>query len=178
MGENIISQFVLLGFSGLLLWAALTDIQSLTIPNKISGAVAALWVSHGAVLLLSGVPVGTVLSGPGAGLLALIGGAVLFQLRLVGGGDVKLLAASAMWAGPSRLLPLIMTVLLAGGVLALVMLAARSGQVFFGKVVTSGPVGPSGSGDHPFKTMMGTKIPFGVAIAAGGLMVAFRLAGL
>lgn len=163
-----IGHMALLGFVALVVWAAISDARNLTIPNRISGAVAALWLAHGAVLLLAGVPVMTVAGGPAAGLVTLIGGAVLFRLRLVGGGDVKLLAAVAMWAGLHLLLPLIVAVLLAGGVLALVMLAARGARMIIASHTNMGT-------GAAFRTVLETKTPFGVAIAAGGLLIAYRL---
>jgi Type IV leader peptidase family len=43
----------------------------------------------------------------GAGTLVFVAGAVLFRFRLMGGGDVKLFAATALWAGLPMLLPLV-----------------------------------------------------------------------
>ena len=50
---------------------------------------------------------------------------LLFQLRLVGGGDAKLLAAAALWVGYEQLIPFLVYVTIFGGVLALVLLAYR-----------------------------------------------------
>jgi prepilin peptidase CpaA len=66
---------------------------------------------------------------------------------MLGGGDVKLLAASALWTGSAALLPFLTATALAGGLLAAVFLVfARRG----GRRVA---------------------LPYGVAIAAGGLLV-------
>jgi prepilin peptidase CpaA len=46
--------------------------------------------------------------------------AVLFAIRAMGGGDVKLLTALALWIEPSLFLTLILTMALLGGVLTVV----------------------------------------------------------
>ena len=85
-----------------------------------------------------------------AALLAV--GTFLFGARLLGGGDVKLLAASGLWfdfAGAGRMLLL---VALAGGMLAILLLSLR-------------PVVRGGGGWAVLQPRGG--IPYGIAIAAG-----------
>jgi len=48
-----------------------------------------------------------------------------YALRLMGGGDVKLLSALAMWIGPGQILPYLTAVALLGGLLAVFVLIAR-----------------------------------------------------
>ena len=45
----------------------------------------------------------------------------LFALRMMGGGDVKLLTALALWIEPSAFLQLLVIMALAGGALTIVM---------------------------------------------------------
>ena len=83
------------GLSTLLLLAAITDLRERRIPNWLTGGVAALYPVY---LMLSPSPV----AWPGALALALLVGVlglVLFARALIGGGDVKLIAAVSLWAG-------------------------------------------------------------------------------
>jgi prepilin peptidase CpaA len=95
------------------------------------------------------------------GLAVLIANLVLFQLRLVGGGDAKLLAAAALWVGYEQLIPFIVYVTIFGGVLALVLLAYRRA--------------PAGALPLPNWASRlhnrGEGMPYGVAITAGALIV-------
>jgi prepilin peptidase CpaA len=93
---------------------------------------------------------------------ALAVGLGLFAARAMGGGDVKLIAAIALWAGPALVLPFLFVVALAGGALSLVMLsAARLRPVLVREAVP-----------QPLSAL---RVPYGVAVAAGGLFVASRL---
>jgi prepilin peptidase CpaA len=100
-------------------WAAVTDLHRRRVPNAVTGFV-----------LLSGLVV-TALDGgalaPLSGLAAL--GLVVIALwrpwRLggIGGGDVKLAAATAVWVGLAELHWFALATALAGGVVALVCFA-------------------------------------------------------
>lgn len=146
----------LTAFAGLVIYAALSDISRLIIPNWISIALAAIFP---AAALFAGATF------VGAGLHILFGfgvlavGFVLFQMNIIGGGDAKLLAAVAIWTGASAFLPFIFWTALAGGVMALLLLTARQ-------------LMPAGSYpafvDHLLKKQNG--IPYGVAIMVGALM--------
>src|SRR5262249_27541905 len=52
-------------------------------------------------------------------------GFLLFSMRLAGGGDVKLFAAVALWAGSHWLAEYVVVTALAGGLFALAMLVHR-----------------------------------------------------
>jgi prepilin peptidase CpaA len=65
------------------------------------------------------------LSAGAAGLLILIVGTLPFSLGVLGGGDVKLLAACACVFGLSQLLPLVVYTALIGGAVALCVMAYR-----------------------------------------------------
>ncbi|WP_366554397.1 A24 family peptidase [Aquibaculum sediminis] len=83
-------------------------------------------------------------------------GLLAFRYGILGGADVKLLSAAALWLQPAQLLVFLQVTALAGGVLALVylLLARLRGE-------SAGSV----------------KLPYAVAIAAGGLAVTPSLAG-
>lgn len=98
--------------------ASLHDIAARTIPNALSLAIAALGL---AAHLLAGDAPPALLAALGVFLL----GILAWRCGVMGGGDVKLLAACTLLAGPATAPDLLLAVALAGGVLALVYLGLR-----------------------------------------------------
>src|SRR5688500_13002064 len=98
-----------------LLVAAFTDFRHRTISNWLSGAVAIaaplFWWADGLSL---GPDVAWQL-GVAAVTFAVLAG--LFALRAMGGGDVKLLTALALWIEPLAFVKLLIVMAIAGGVL-------------------------------------------------------------
>lgn len=161
--SSTIALVCLLGFCCLMLGAALNDVRSLTIPNRISIAIALLYP---AFVLSSGLPIdwlGGLLTGGGV----LLVGFVLFALGGLGGGDAKLLAAGSLWAGPQLVLPYLFLVALAGGVMALAMWLHHR----LAKAVIPSMVLVTRSDEGFAKKPM----PYAVAIATGALYVAFTI---
>lgn len=144
-------------FAVLLVWAAVEDIQRLTISNWVSLGIVGLYPIH---VLTSPVGVDWPLSVAIAfGTFAV--GFILFALKMVGGGDVKLLSATSLWSAPALFPSFIMFTAIAGGVVGLVILLRRRRLA---------PAAANG--------VVGTEpavMPYGVAIAAGGLMLALTL---
>ena len=105
---------------GLLLLAAAIDVRTRRIPNWLTAATAA----GGIALALAGC--GAV--GPGFSLLGVMVGllllAVPFGLRLMGGGDVKLLAAVGAWLGPWGILVAFLAATVAAMAFAITQCAA------------------------------------------------------
>ncbi len=95
----------------------------------------------------------------GAGLLA--GGFVLFSFRCIGGGDAKLLAAAGLWFGLEGLASFLTMTVVAGGVLALVLLAWS---------LVSIDAELRGSGLSRRIGWLKPSVPYGYAIAAGALL--------
>lgn len=133
--------------SALLVIAAITDIKSRVISNRLNIAVAALaplfWIA-------TGLP-----PWPGMALqLALaavvfISFALLFALGMMGGGDVKLLAALALWLPLQPMMSLLLIMSILGGIVtAITLLHHKLGQ----------------RAGRP-------EIPYGVAISLAGLWV-------
>ncbi len=93
-------------------------------------------------------------------------GIVLFSLRLLGGGDVKLMTVAALWLGWDRLLEFVVWVAIYGGVLSIALLLLRSQwlQMLYAHL-----------GRPPRVLRPQADIPYGIAIAAGGLMMADKL---
>ena len=163
------SAALLAGFTGLLLVAAVKDVRTMTIPNGISLAMAALYPLHVAV---SGADwIGGVMAG--GSVLAI--GMLLFSLRLLGGGDVKLLAATSLWAGTALVLPALFVTATAGGLLCLVIWVRSGGPLRILRRL-SGDAG-RWSGRNPSLIVSGPAesaavVPYAVAILAGGAFVA------
>ena len=117
----LLSYLCLAGVLTLLGLAALKDVWERRIPNRLTGALAALYPVY---VLVSPTPVVWL---PALGLAAavFVVGFGLFARELIGGGDVKLLAALSLWAGPEQFVWFILVTSVAGGALSLIALWYR-----------------------------------------------------
>jgi prepilin peptidase CpaA len=146
--EYGISEFVLAGILVLLLLrAAITDWRARDIANGLNLTIALLaplywWASGIAVWPDVGIQIAIA-----AAVFAV--GALFFYLGAMGGGDVKLLGALALWLPGLTMLRLILIMSLAGGALTLAFLAHHK--------KTKAPGKP--------------EIPYGLAISFAGLWV-------
>lgn len=151
---------LIMGAAALLVAAAVNDVLHYRIPNKISAAMLVFfplfvftaphsidWKQHLMVFLL-----------------ILVAGFVMFMGHLAGAGDIKLLSVTGLWAGPHQVAVLLVGTAIAGGVVALGMAgltllrnrsAARRHQ--------------------PAVAVAKVPIPYGLAIAVGGLNILYRL---
>ena len=161
----LISTLLLLAFPAGLIAAAITDATSYIIPNRLCAALA---LAFAPAALAAGLPLNSFAVCAGLGVAALAVGIGLFALRLLGGGDAKLMAACVLWLGPAAMPPFLMWTAVAGGGLALLLLFARR----LPAPVTA--VGPPWVGRL---LQPGGDVPYGVAIAVGAL-VAFPLSPL
>jgi prepilin peptidase CpaA len=151
----------LAGFAGLMTVAACEDLRRLTIPNPVVVALCALWPVH-----LALVPGGTLAGSLGAAACAAVifaAGALLFSRGLVGGGDVKLLAAATLWAGPEVTPALVALTALLGGALALLRLSAITLRTVLASTTPAPASIPLAARAAP--------VPYGVAIASAALVV-------
>ena len=147
MFNGAFTQILLIGLAAILIVAAAIDVRTFTISNRLNLTVALLapvyWLSI-ALPIWPGVGIQVA---AGAGVFALLAGA--FYAGMMGGGDVKLAAALALWFSPSSTLKFLVLMSLAGGVLTLGVMAL-----------------------HRVKQREGRpEIPYGVAIAFGGLVI-------
>ncbi len=147
---------------------AVTDVRSHRIPN---------WLTYsGLSVALAVRGIGQGWRGLGVGLAGLlVGGGIFFLLFLVrgmGAGDVKLMAAVCAWVGFHNTLTVLIATAIAGGVLAIVYM------VFFKRVIGTFKNLwtllsfhlSSGIRPHPelnLQTSQGIRLPYGVAIALG-----------
>ena len=129
----------------MLVWAAVIDVRTFTISNMLNLTIALLaplfWWATGVDLW----PDAAIRVGVAVGVFLLF--AIAFQLGAMGGGDVKLAAALALWFAPGDTLWLIVLMSLAGGVLTLLVLVLHRAARKEGR----------------------PEVPYGVAIAFGGL---------
>ena len=147
-------QWIVWVLIALLAAATVQDTVQLKISNLICGSVLALAI---VAMALSGFSVSL---WQNALVLAIVFaiGAFLFSRDVLGGGDVKLFAAVALWVDLPTALRLILTILLAGGLVAIliIMLGLVSPQWLTSRVRTLQPK---------------AGIPYGIAIAAGTLLI-------
>ncbi len=147
MADNFLSVALLGVLAALLVTAAVTDIRSRIISNRLNAAIALLaplyWLSLGMA------------PWPDMALQLALGGAVLmlfaglFALGMMGGGDVKMLAAIALWLPLGGMARMLVLMALIGGVVTVVAVA-----------------------HHRLSRRIGrAEIPYGVAIALAGLSV-------
>ena len=138
--------------------AGLKDITSMTIPNWIS---VALIIGFFPAAVAVGLPPLTILAHVGVGVAALVVAMGLFALRVFGGGDAKLMAATCLWMGLSGTLPFVLWTAVIGGLFGVLLMLARHHAQ---PLVVGAPLWVG--------NLMKPKgdIPYGVAIAAGALV--------
>jgi prepilin peptidase CpaA len=143
-------------FLGLCVFAALHDVNRLTIPNWLNLTIAGLFVP---AALVSGLPLEILGGHLLAGGLAFVIAVGLFAFRVFGGGDAKMIPAVMLWMGPQAAVPFIYLMAILGGACALVLL--------IGKRSVPAEIIP-GFMRAPFEGKGG--VPYGVAIAGGALL--------
>ena len=202
LANLLANQTVLVALGGLLVATAIQDVRHLTIPNRYCLAIALLYPVF---VLTSGGHGIDWYDGACVGAASLAIGFLLFVMRLAGAGDVKFFAAISLWAGSALIVEFAMTTAIVGGVIAAAMLIHRrltapakprpavswparvfaSINVFLGSLlaerphavaasVTPGPGAPAAAGSPGSEGAVGT-LPYGAAIATGGLVVAAML---
>ncbi len=131
------------------------DVKALKIPNEICLSILLLYPAH----VLTGGNAGAWLPAIGLALAVFVAGFVPFGLGWMGGGDVKLMAVTALWAGPALIADFVLSTALIGGVCALVMLAPS-------RFVLARAFETVGAG-RLRDAVLGRSIPYAVAIAIG-----------
>lgn len=160
---EILNQATVAGFAAVLVWAAVQDLLSLRISNWTTLAVLALYP----VYVLSASPMVALSMALAIGGFVFLVGFVLFHFKYFGGGDVKLFAAVALWAGAPLVVGFLLTVAVVGGLLAMLTMTPLRLLLPYMAVATRVKV--------DLARLMQLQIPYGVPIAAGGLFVAARL---
>lgn len=136
--------------------AAVYDFRFMIIPNWISISLAAGFIVLAAV---KGFTLDQWLWHGGVALGMFVAGILLFVLRAMGGGDVKLLAATSLFIGMEPLLPYLFLVTALGAVIAIAKMIALAISTWrAGKKLER-------------KVLMKSEIPYGIAIALGTVIV-------
>ncbi|MGA7972317.1 MAG: prepilin peptidase [Pseudolabrys sp.] len=112
----------LLLFPALMAFAASSDLFTMTISNRLS-----LMLGGGFFLLalISGMGLATLGMHLAAAALVLVVAFIFFARGWIGGGDAKLVAATALWFGFGHLLDYLIWASLLGGALTLLLLQFR-----------------------------------------------------
>jgi prepilin peptidase CpaA len=154
----------LAAFAILLIAAGWQDLRTLRIANRLSLATVAafaVWATAGVALgRLSAAALGMAIL---CSLVVFAIGATGFAAGILGGGDVKLLAAASLFAGSAHVIDFLVVTALVGGALGLAVLAGAP----------IGPAAPATGGTVRARLRSG--LPYGPAIAAGGLWVVAAL---
>ncbi|MCY7339288.1 MAG: prepilin peptidase [Sphingomonas bacterium] len=145
MDKMLLTDLLCATLALMLLWAAVVDIRTRTIGNGLNLAIALMAPLFWWVMGVELWPDAAIRVAVAVGVFLLF--AVAFQMGAMGGGDVKLAAALALWFAPADTLFLIVLMSLAGGVLTVIVMI-----------------------EHRLKKNEGRpEVPYGVAIAFGGL---------
>jgi prepilin peptidase CpaA len=147
MFNGAFTQMLLVALAAILVFAAIVDARTFTISNRLNLTVALMaplyWFAV-ALPLWPGVAVQLAAGGVVFVLMALA-----FYTGMMGGGDVKLGAALALWFSPGAIVKFLVLTSLAGGVLTVALLVWHRAKRREGR----------------------PQIPYGVAIAFGGLAI-------
>jgi prepilin peptidase CpaA len=149
--------------TALFILAAYSDIKTFRIPNVLVVAVALLGVTR---LILVGDP-SIALYTVGASAVLLIVGFLLFWQGIVGGGDAKLVTASALLIGYHDLFSFLVVMSICGALISLFALAIHRLLPLY--------AGPRLTVLLPKAQLA---VPYGVAIAAAGVVTLFFQAPL
>lgn len=158
--SGLAQTLAVLVLTGLVAYAAVWDAATFEIPDWLSAGVAGAFVLWAAAGGLSAGQAGLHLA---VAVAVFLGGALLFAMGAFGGGDVKLLAAVALWAGTAWIGPLLLAVSLFGGLLCLALLAGRAL-----------PERLRRANPGLQRLLVGeARVPYGIAIALGTLALFF-----
>jgi prepilin peptidase CpaA len=156
-----------------LLCAAIYDVRYRRIPN---------WLNVTGVLI--GLAVNWIIGPPDAGILFSLAGLgiafglylVLYLLRAMGAGDVKLMAAVGALLGPSRWFGLFLVTAIIGGIMALVLvlMRRRTMKTFWniGYILSEMRFGRAGFVNNPeldVRSSHSVGLPHGAVIAIGAI---------
>ncbi|MBB4002677.1 A24 family peptidase [Aurantimonas endophytica] len=154
----MLAALLILTFPIAMIYAAMSDLVSMTIANRVSLALVAAFPLAALMIGLPGSAIGAHFV---VGIACLVVTFGMFAAGWMGGGDAKLLAATALWLGPTpALAQYLLFGAVFGGVLTVAILLSRAslapvtGIVFVDRLLSRD-----------------TGIPYGIALGAAGLTV-------
>lgn len=143
----------------LLIAAAVSDALTFRIPNLIPGAMVVLFAANAVAMPM---PLDAIGIHAAVFAATLVLGMVLFAFNIIGGGDAKFFAACGLWIGLSGLGGFLLAFSLAGGVLALALLALRRLPI------------PAAAARAPWAMRLWSSkagVPYGIALGLGALFI-------
>ncbi len=142
---------------GLCVYAALTDLKRLEIDNWVPLALVVLFVPY--AMTVSVVwPMHIVVL-----VITMLVGLLLFATNVMGGGDIKLLGALSLWAGPTDMPTLLLATSLAGAAVAMMTLALQKPSIVSRRLVPA----ETGLAWVDEARAGGSNVAYGIAIAIG-----------
>lgn len=151
---------IALTFCGTMIYAALSDLFLMKISN-----IACLFLAAGFIILapLAGLSLQSILLHLAAGIGVIIICFGLFTINAMGGGDAKLISATALWTGFSAsLVQYLLISAITGGILTVLILLLR-------KLVNRNKIAHIA---FLYRLTDPTKgIPYGIALAIAGLWI-------
>jgi prepilin peptidase CpaA len=155
----MVETLALIVFPTLMVFAAFSDLFTMTIPNRVSLILVVVYFVLAAYLQL---PLHAVLMHVSCALAMLALTFVLFHFGWVGGGDAKLASATALWLGWENLLEYGVIASIGGGLLTVVIIAIRWWDL------------PGRLLSIEFIARLAEKtngVPYGIALAIAGLLI-------
>lgn len=158
--EAMIREALLLGlFPAAMVFAAASDLVTMTISNRLSLFLAGSFFAAAALI---GMPLAQVGYHVLASLLVLSVTFGFFAAGWIGGGDAKLAAATALWFGFPHLIEYLFFASIFGGVMTLLLLQLRGWPL---------PRALAGMQWIARLHARSSGVPYGIALAAAGLAV-------
>ena len=156
---TVIDVIRLLLFPALMAFAASSDLLTMTISNRLSLALAGGFFL---LTLITGMTLHAFFLHLAAAAVVLVIAFIFFAQGWIGGGDAKLVAATALWFGFDYLLDYLIYASLFGGALTLTLLQFR-------KLPLPAVLARQGWIVRLHET--GAGVPYGIALAAAALAV-------
>ncbi len=149
----------LIMFPALMAFAASSDLLTMTISNRLSLALSAGFI---ALALFTGMPLQAIGMHVAAAAIVLVIGFIFFAQGWIGGGDAKLVAATALWFGFDHLLDYVVYASIFGGILTIALIQFR-------KLPLPAPL----ARQHWIMRLhdSGGGVPYGIALAAAALII-------
>ncbi len=151
------TEILLIALAIILVVAAVIDVRTFTISNELNATVALMAPLYWWSIALPFWPDAMIQIGVALAVFAVL--AVTFYMGMMGGGDVKLAAALALWFSPASTIKFLVIMSLAGGLLTVIVLILH--RIKARRAV-------DGSDE---KESEKPEVPYGVAIAAGALWI-------
>jgi len=155
----ILEAATLLFFPCLMVFAAISDLFTMTISNRVSIMLVVIFC---ALALAVQMPLTEFAGHLSCGFAVLVATFALFALGWIGGGDAKLCAATALWVGWPHLADYGLLTALLGGGLTLFFLQARKWPL------------PQVLLQQPWIARLHDQksgVPYGIALAIAGLII-------